>query len=433
MSPHAATAGSSAAAETAPRFQRLRSWLPAGRNLRAFALAEMIDSIGTGLYLVGATVFCLRAAGLTGAETGLGLTLAGLVGFLAAAPVGALGERISPQRLLRLIQIWRGLWFTALAFVHGLVPFTAINMAIALGTGAVVPLSQSIVGSMAADVERTKTLATIRSVRNVGFSLGALAAAPLIAVNTVTSLRGVVLGDAASFAVSALLLGRMRIPERLSVTVRNPWAALARFRDRSYARLAVVNGLLSVHMSLLSVGIPIWTLKRTHAPASLLAVLVTVNTVMAIVLQVPIAARAGDTGPAFRRIVRYTGLVLAGCCAAVLLAAKVDAWAAAALLILAIVLLTFGEIWQAIVGWELSYRYADPDQRVLYLSVFSLGGSAQQIIGPVVLTSVVIRFGTAGWLALALVFAVLPAVLAGPAIRTLDLRRAEDRLVQATT
>ncbi|MBR7834650.1 hypothetical protein KDL01_15355 [Actinospica durhamensis] len=414
---------------TASRRSRLLTWLPSGRNLRAFALAEMVDSIGTGLYLVGAAVFCLRAAGLTGAQTGLGMTVAGLVGFLAAAPVGALGERINPQRLLRLIQIWRGLWFAALAFTHGLVPFTAINMAIALGTGAVVPLSQSIVGSMAADAERTKTLATIRSIRNVGFSLGALAAAPLIAVNTVTSLRGIVLGDAASFALSAFLLGRMRIPARLTVTVRNPWAALARFRDRPYARLAVVNGLLSLHMSMLSVGIPIWVLKHTRAPASLLAVLVTVNTVMAIAFQVPIAARAGESAAAFRRIVRYTGLVLAGCCGVLLLAAKVDAWAAAALLVAAIALLTFGEIWQAIVGWELSYRYADPEQRVLYLSIFSLGGSAQQIIGPALLTAGVIRLGTPGWLALALVFAALPAALAGPAIRTLD-RRVEDRSAQ---
>jgi len=413
------------------RRRRFLSRLPSGRNLRAFALAEMVDSIGTGLYLVGAAVFCLRAAGLTGAQTGLGMTVAGLVGFLAAAPVGALGERISPQRLLRGIQIWRGVWFAALAFTHGLVPFTAINMAIALGTGAVVPLSQSIVGSMTADEDRTNTLATIRSVRNVGFSLGAMAAAPLIAVNTVLSLRGIVLGDAASFALSAFLLGRMRIPSQLPVTVRNPWAALARFRDRPYARLAVVNGLLSLHMSMLSVGIPIWTLKHTRAPASLLAVLVTVNTVMAIALQVPIAARAGDSAQAFRRIVRYTGLVLAACCGVLLLAARVDAWAAAALLVAAIVLLTFGEIWQAIVGWELSYRYADPDQRVLYLSVFSLGGSAQQIIGPALLTSGVIRFGAPGWLALAVLFAALPAALAGPAIRTLERRPAEERPIRA--
>ncbi len=387
----------------------------------------MVDSVGTGLYIVGAAIFSIRVAGLTTAQAGLGMTGAGLVGFLAAAPIGSLGQRTSPLRLLRFTQVWRGVWFTALTFAHGMVAFTLINMAIALATGAVVPLSQSVVGSLTADVERTKTLASVRVIRNVGFSLGAMAAAPLIAIDSVTSLRGIVIGDALSFAMAALVLGRMRIASRLPATVRNPWAALAQFRNGPYARLAVVNGVLSVHISLLSLGMPIWVLQHTRAPTSILAALVTINTLMAIGLQVPIAAWAGDSAATLRRIVRSAGLSLAACCGALVIAARLDARAAASMLVVAIVLLTFGEMWQSIVGWELAYRYADPSQRVVYLSVFSLGGSAQQIIGPVLLTSGVIRFGTAGWLALAAVFAAVPAALAGPAIRTLERSRVEER------
>lgn len=409
----------------------LRAYVPPNREMRAFAAAALADSVGTGLYLAGAAIFAVRVVELSPAQVGVGMALAGVVGFLATAPIGALGARIDPLRLLRILQLWRGLGFVSLAFVHGLLPFTLVSMAIALGTGAVVPLTQCVVGSSTTDESRTRSMAIIRAVRNVGFSVGALAATPLIAVSSTASLRSIVLIDAATFVVAALLLGRLRTAPRTAPAVRNPLAALARFRDRSYLALAAVNGLLSLHISMLSVGIPLWALTHTQAPASLIAVLITVNTVMAIALQVPLTARAANTTQGLRRTTWRTGLSLAACCAALAMAADLGPWQATAALVAATVLLTFGEIWQATVGWEFSYRYADPDQRPVYLAAFSLGGSAQEIVGPLLLTSVVITLGAAGWIALAVVF-IAAAALAGPLVRNLDMRRSDPAAVPAS-
>jgi hypothetical protein len=82
------------------------------------------------------------------------------------------------------------------------------------------------------------------------------------------------------------------------------------------------------------------------------------------------------------------------------------------------VLLTFGEMWQATGGWDLSYAFAPEDGKGVYLSVFSLGGTAQRIVGPALITSVVIAAGPVGWIALAAVFGVA-ALLVPPVHRLL--------------
>jgi hypothetical protein len=119
------------------------------------------------------------------------------------------------------------------------------------------------------------------------------------------------------------------------------------------------------------------------------------------------------------RVLRLAGVMLAGCSVALAAAAYVSTWFAAALLILATVLMSLGEIWQSAGAWELSYRYADPEREVQSLAVFSLGVTAQDIYGPALVTVAVIGTGAAGWLGLAALFLVA-TVLVQPTASALD-------------
>jgi MFS family permease len=407
----------------------LRRYVPDRGAGRALALVTFIDSVGTGLFLAGAAVFYVRVIGLTAPQVGLSLSVAGAAGFATTVPIGVLGDRLGPRRLLVLLQLWRAACMVALVFVTGVVAFTVVAALMTIAETATPPLTQALVARVAGGDSRVRTMAVLRSTRNVGFAAGASLAAPLIAAGSVAAFSAIMFGDALSFVVAALFLALLRLPRAAGTTATAGsaaaarrragfWAVLGSFGDWRYASLAALNSVLALHLTLLVFGIPLWLIRATSAPAGLVAVLMLVNTAMAVVLQVPFSKHATRPGGALR-LLRLAGVMLAGCSVAAVVAAHVPAGFAVALLVLATALMSLGEIWQAAGAWELSYRYADPEREVKYLAVFSLGGTAQNVFGPVLVTSAVIGMGTAGWLGLAALFLVV-ALLAGPVTSALD-------------
>ncbi|MEU3146493.1 MULTISPECIES: MFS transporter [unclassified Streptomyces] len=396
-----------------------REYVPATPAGRSFAVTSLINAIGTGLYLAGSAVFFVRSVGLTSAQVGLGLALSGAVGFLTTVPIGALADRLGAKPTLVALQLWRAGGFVALAFAQGMVSFTVISCCLAAAEAATQPMTQAVASATTEGTDRTRTMAIIRTVRNVGFSLGALLAAPLLAADHVWTYRGIVLGTAAAFVVSAAMLSRVRAATAATVQKKvNPLAALRDFRDWRYLLLTALNGVLNLHTTILSVGISLWTIQATDVPAGFLPVLILINTVMSIVLQVPVSRLVDREGGA-ERALRRGGFALTACCLALALTtAPSSVLVAGAVLLAACVLLTFGEMWQAVGGWELSYDFAPEDRKGVYLSVFSLGNAGQRIVGPALIASVVIAAGPAGWIALAVLFAAA-GLLVAPVTRML--------------
>ncbi|MCX5399489.1 MFS transporter [Streptomyces sp. NBC_00102] len=401
----------------------LRDYLPGTRAGRVFALSTLMSAFGTGLFLAGSTVFFVREAGLTRVELGAGLGIAAFAGLAATVPIGALADRLGAQPTLVGALLWRALCFVALAFVHGPLAFTVVASCQAAAQNATGPVTQALIGSVTEESDRTRTMAVVRTVRNIGFSLGALAATPLLLADGHWLSRSILIGNAAAFVVSALLLAGLRTPRPVKAAAfRNPLAAVRAFGDWRYLCLTALNSGLTLHMTLLAVGLPLWVTEHDGAPDALVPALILVNTVLAVLLQVPFArdvsgARAGA------RALRRAGLALAGCAA--LLAVPVGAPSSVAVVavLLACALLTGGELWQAAGGWELSYAYAPEERKNLYLAVFSLGTSVQDMAGPLLITGVVLALGGPGWLLLAAFFAGL-AVLAGVTVPLLERRPA---------
>ncbi|MBW5481880.1 MFS transporter, partial [Streptomyces bambusae] len=394
-------------------------YVPATAAGRTFALTTLINAVGTGLFLAGSTVFFIRSVGLSAGQIGAGLAVSGIVGFLATVPIGALSDRIGARRTLVGLQLWRAAFFVALAFVHGPLGFTLVASCLAAAEGATMPMTQAVAADTTEESDRTRTMAIVRTVRNIGFSVGALLAAPLLSADSVWAYRGIVLGTAAAFVLSAAMLGRLKLARRSAAQRKvSPLTALRGFRDWRYLALAGLNGVLNLHTTVLSVGLPLWAVQATGVPAGYVPVLVLINTVLSIVLQVPISKGAERPGGAARAL-RLGGVALAGCAVAMAVAGQLPPLAAGALLLVACAALTFGEMWQAVGGWDLSYEFAPEDRRGIYLSVFSLGNTGQRIVGPALVTGVVIAAGPAGWLGLGAVFC-LAAALVTPVTRALE-------------
>ena len=62
-------------------------------------MQSVLFAIGEGTFLTGSAVFFTQIVGLSAGQVGLGLTVAGVVSFFLAVPLGKLADRIGPKRM----------------------------------------------------------------------------------------------------------------------------------------------------------------------------------------------------------------------------------------------------------------------------------------------------------------------------------------------
>ncbi len=393
----------------------MRPYIPATRAGRTLVVVALTDSVGSGLYLAGSVMYLVRGVGLGTAEVGSGLTIAGLAGLAATVPLGVLGDRIGVKRLLVSLQLWRAVMLVALAFVHTFLSFVVVAIGLVIAARSVSPATQAVVAAVMSGGDRVSTMAIMRSVRNVGYSIGAALTVPVFAVDSLWAYRSILLGNAATFVASVLLLLPLRVvvaPDATAGRNRIP----AGFRDWRFLRLAALNGFFSLHMTMLAVAIPLWALA-TATPRWLVSVLLVLNTVLAVLLQV--ASARGSDQPGFgERALRRAAVALVGSCLLFAAAPMGSRNLAIAFLVTGTVAMTVGELYQSAGGWELSFRHSPPERRAEYLAAFNLGPAGQDILGPLLLTTVV-ALGSLGWVLLGLLFGGA-AVLIRPAVQAVD-------------
>ncbi|MGX1562495.1 MFS transporter [Streptomyces sp. NPDC055506] len=403
------------------------------RITRGLIASSFIDSMGNGLFLAGSVLYLTRVVDLSNAQVTFGLTVAGLIGFLTTVPVSMIGDRIGAGRLLVILQFWRLAGFVAYAFVGGFVQFMVVVAFIALGDRVAQPVLQTVVGQAVGDERRVRTMAWIRSTRNAGLTAGALLTSLAVTADSPWSYRAIILGDAATFLASGLLLWALRLPggrpaDGAAPHLR-PWTLLRSLAgERRYLSLTALNGLLSLHTTVLAVGVPLWVSQHTKLPAAGIPVLIAVNTILAVTLQ-PWAARGAVTLSRAARRSLFGGLALAAGALQFALAPAFGPVAAAVVLTTAMISLTLGEVWQSAGGWEISYALSPEDRRNTYLGVFSLGPTGAQILGPVVVVIGVVGGGPLGWVILAVTFATTGLAMMRATVTTdaLDAHRPAPR------
>jgi MFS family permease len=386
-------------------------WLPPEQVARRLLIVSFIDSLGTGMFLTGSALFFTRAIGLSVRQVGFGLSLASVIGFCCSVPAGKLSDRVGARPVLVGLQFWRGSCFIAYPFVHDFPAFLVVAALAGAGEWAAPPVVQSLVGSLVADKSRVRTMSAVMMVRNVGFTLGAATATTAIAAGHTSVYRLLVFGYAATFLISGTVLWFLRIQPRSAEpdgqapgspgTESVPHQPRRRPGPR-YLVLAALNGVLYLHAVILSVGLPLWVVTATKGPPALLGLIVVLNTFLAVSLQMRLSRGVDGVQPAAARQLRG-GVCLAVCCLLVAVTASTDRVLTVVLVLAAVIMLTTGEVYQAVGGWGLSFELSPQVGRGYFLSVYSLGSTGAMIVGPWLLTSVIIPGGRVGWAGLAAV------------------------------
>jgi predicted MFS family arabinose efflux permease len=410
--------------------------------LRALTGVTLVSTFGDGLFYITSALFFTRSVGMTPAQLGLGLAIAGVCGVTAGPPLGSLADHWDARRVLMAALAAEGIAMPGHTRVHSFAAFLPLACLITFldrgGTG----VRNALAGTALGPAERTYGRACLRAVTNVGIGAGAALAAAALQSGTRTGYLVVVIADAATFLAAAALLVPLRAPGMSGApgpAGPDPGAPGAATRTTGpaglvagqaadgkpaprsaltgllYLLITILNGLLSLQLGLLQVGLPLWVVRSTHAPRLTISAVLVLNTAMVALWQVR-ASRGTQDPQRAARICRRAGLLLAVACAAYGYTHGVPAPAAAVMLLFGAITQTIAEMLSSAAGSALSYDLADQTAHSVYQGIFNSGITAGMLLAPLVITSTAIRFGAPGWLALGAVFALAGAALV-PATR----------------
>ena len=389
----------------------LMSLVPESRTRRVYLLATLINTYGLGLILTAMTLYAIKVVHLTAQNAGLALTIAGLVGLLAAMPIGALADRRGPRdinRLAMLLMAAAGASFVLFArdFVSYLVVATVQAAALSASLTTDVALLRRVGGE-----EATTFRAQMQAVLNLGISLGVATCGVAIQLNTVNAYRALFLGQALTGLIGVAVIGRL--PKFEPLPGAHEESVVAALKDRPFLGYTALSGAMYMQYFVLALLLPVWVVYHTHAPRWSVSAFVIVNTVLVVLFQV----RVGRTvqtikqgGAAFRR----AGVIFLVSCSAMGLATGIPAWAALLLLAAAVLVHTYGELWQSSAMFALDFGLAPPHAQGQYQGLVGMGNGAGQALSPFILVGLVLIGGWLGFVLLGAWFALLG--LAAPAV-----------------
>ncbi|WP_327699813.1 hypothetical protein [Streptomyces sp. NBC_00459] len=172
---------------------------------------------------------------------------------------------------------------------------------------------------------------------------------------------------------------------------------------------------MAIQFKVLTVAIPLWLVGATTAPHWLISGTMFTGTVIVVAFQVR-AGRNIDSPVAGGSAYCRAGMAFLIACSLISLSAGIPAWAAATLLITAVVIHTVGELWHAAAGFEVSFALAPRHAIGQYLGVFGLGTGLAEALGPGLLIALCITWSRPGWYAVGAMFA-LTGMAAPPGVR----------------
>ena len=401
--------------------------LPPPGPARTLAVAQLISTIGNGAYYVCAALYFTRIVGLSPVQLGAGLTIAGAIGMLAGVPLGHLADRHGARIVAALLTAGAGIGCTAYLVVRSFDLFVVAACGFAICQRGAIAARQALLAGLVSKEERTMTRAMLQSTYNAGLTVGAVGGGIALRLNTPHAYLAAFALDAASFFFAAVILLRVPNPVPVGADRRKLAGRLDALRDRPYALITCLNMIMVFYLPLIDVALPLWVVRETKATSWMVAVLFGVTTISVVAFQVPIARAVTDLDSASRSIRRGGVLLLAACVTFAASAAGSSAWVASLLLLAATGLQVLGQMVQYSGVWEISFGLAPADRHGQYQGLFGTGPAAAEMLGPLVLTTLVVSWGYPGWLVLGAAFALAGAAMR-PAVRWAEATRQPERI-----
>jgi MFS family permease len=399
-------------------------FLPPTPLARRLSLQSILFAIGQGAFLTGNAVFFTQIVGLTAAQVGLGLTIAGVASFAVAVPLGRVADRVGTQRLWATAAFIQAALYLVWPWLDGFAQFVGMVVVVEV----VATAGGTAFGAYTLNVfpreERVRSLAFMRSALNIGFTVGAMIGGLALATNSDTVIRWMPLVPAVILGMNAYLVTRLpATTDELTTTsdveafVEEPKRTSV-LRNRGYLAMSFFDGILSTNQVLLNVVIPLWLVQETDAPRVLLAWLFGTNTVLAVLLQVP-ASRGSETVNGALRAARISTGFMVLSCFVVMVTHDTLGWVTIALVWFGHVTVTGAELFQSAGHWGLTSELSEAERRAEYQGATHVGGTLGSVWAPALFTFLAMSWGSVGWVTIAAIV-VLGGIGIHPAARAAE-------------
>ncbi|MFE9382208.1 MFS transporter [Streptomyces sp. NPDC007025] len=305
-----------------------------------YAVALVVDALGTGLLRPLLLLYGVSVLRLSAPATGIAMTLGGVVGLVCMPAVGRWLDRGARSTVVAASMLVRVLGVTLLlATPAGHVwPFAAAALFLGIGNQAWPAAHAALVATVAGGRERDAALAGGRALRNAGLGAGALLATACLAGGT-SALQALAAVTGLAYLAAAALAW--------SVHVRaHPAAAAAEDGDDEPAprrrALLAANVIYVFCLNVPEVALPLVLVTQMHASPVWSGAIFVANTVLVVVLQVPVTVLMSRFSR--RSVLALAGVVLTVSYLGFLTAASLGhGWGAPAVAAVSVVC-TLGEI-----------------------------------------------------------------------------------------
>ncbi len=403
------------------RAGRLARLLPPTPLARRLSVQSVLFAVGEGTFLTGSAVFFTQIVGLSAAQVGLGLTIAGVFAFTFAVPLGRLADRIGPKRMWAISSFGGASLYAIWPLLGGFTEFLVMIVALELVGNAGWSGRAAYTIAIFSREERVQSQAFMRAALNIGFTIGALFGGLALAFDNDSIIRAVPWLVAVILLANAVYITRLPDGDRpvpAGMDAAENAVKTSALRNRGWLALNFCDGVLSTNQVLLNVVIPLWLVQETDAPRVLLAWLFGTNTLMAVLLQVR-AARGIDSVDRSLRASRISAGFFVLSCAIVLVTHDTIGWVTIALVWLGHITVTGAELFQSAGHWGYLSELSDHRRLGEYQGAAQLGGTLGGVWAPAAYTFLAIEWGTPGWILIGAVVAVATLGM-GPAARSAE-------------
>lgn len=343
--------------------------------------ATLVNRAGT-MALPFLVLYLTRGLQLSGGYAGFALTAYGVGALVGTQLGGRLSDRVGPLAVMRASLLLSGGVLLLFPLLQGYAAIVAATFAWAVIGEAFRPASLAVTTDLVAPAQRKAAFAVSRLAINLGMSVGPAVGGFLATVSF--PVLFLVDGITSLVAAAVLLLALWRVPPREAGEHASavPTGVLS---DRS-ARLFLAGVFLVAVVFLQHEGaMPLFLVRDLGYTESFYGLLFTVNTVLIILLEVPLNGWMAEW-PHRRALVLGAMLTAAGFG---LLAVSTSVWEVVA----TVVVWTFGEMILFPTAATYVSELAPPARRGEYMGAYSMAFSLAFVVGPWAGTALLERAG----------------------------------------
>ncbi|MGW8507264.1 MDR family MFS transporter [Streptomyces sp. CLCI03] len=385
--------------------------LPHTRGRVPLVLAQLVDALGTGLFLPFAVVYFHAVKGIPLATVGVMLSVAALLSLPAGPLAGPLIDRFGPRRVVVASNLVRVLTFSGYVFTD--VPWQLVVLVTVTlwGESQFRPAAAALVAQVADGGQRARWYAMDRALRNVGFGAGGLLGSALVGWGGSPGYTAVVVFNAVSFLVAAALVAAW---SRAAAPVASgpgpapggdgPAPGRAGYRevlaDRAFRGVLVTVAVFGLCDLALTVLLSAYVIEARGLPAWQPGTLFALNTLL-VVLGQTVVARAVEHRRR-TRVLQAAALLWTVSFGLFAVVPGEHGALAFAVLALGMVVFTAAELLQAPTSSALTVAMAGERLRGRYLGLEELMWGLARVLAPALFTWLLAKGPGLPWLALGL-------------------------------